>query len=100
MFKSLVLLASLVGAAAFAPQTSRPFSAFSLTCSVANGGIRHRLVPGFYGNPIDPLLVESSYGVKILCNSKSTYQMKKIRKWTEWQSMSYKEKSLYDEFIS
>ena len=24
--------------------------------------------------------------------------MKKIRKWTEWQSMPHKEKSLYDEF--
>ena len=24
--------------------------------------------------------------------------MKRIRKWTEWQSMPHKEKSLYDEF--
>ena len=50
------------------------------------------------GNPINPLLVESSYGCKVLCNSKSSYEMKKIRKWTEWQSMPHKEKSLYDEF--
>jgi len=50
------------------------------------------------GNPVNPLLVESSYGCKVLCNSNSSYEMKKIRKWTEWQSMPHKEKSLYDEF--
>ena len=50
------------------------------------------------GNPINPLLVESSFGCKVLCNTKSSYEMKKIRKWTEWQAMPHKEKSLYDEF--
>jgi len=50
------------------------------------------------GNPINPLLVESSFGCKVLCNMNSSYEMKKIRKWTEWQSMPHKEKSLYDEF--
>ena len=50
------------------------------------------------GNPINPLLIESSFGCKILCHSKSSYEMKKIRKWTEWQSMPHKEKSLYEEF--
>ena len=50
------------------------------------------------GNPINPLLVESSFGCKVLCNNKSSYEMKKIQKWTEWQSMPHKEKSLYDEF--
>jgi len=50
------------------------------------------------GNPINPLLMESSFGCKVLCNNKSSYEMKKIRKWTEWQSMPHKEKSLYDEF--
>jgi transcription initiation factor TFIIB len=50
------------------------------------------------GNPINPLLVESSYGCKVLCSTKSTYEMRKIRKWTEWQSMPHREKSLYDEF--
>ena len=50
------------------------------------------------GNPINPLLVESSYGCKVLCSNKSSYEMRKIRKWTEWQSMPHKEKSLYDEF--
>jgi len=50
------------------------------------------------GNPINPLLVESSYGCKVLCTNKSSYEMKTIRKWTEWQSMPHKEKSLYDEF--
>jgi transcription initiation factor TFIIB len=50
------------------------------------------------GNAINPLLVESSFGCKVLCNTKSSYEMKKIRKWTEWQSMPHKEKALYDEF--
>jgi len=50
------------------------------------------------GNPINPLLMQSSFGCKVLCNNKSTYEMKKIRKWLEWQSMPHKEKSLYDEF--
>ena len=50
------------------------------------------------GMPINPLLVESSYGCKIMCNKSSTYEMRKIRRYTEWQSMPYKEKSKYDDF--
>ena len=50
------------------------------------------------GNPINPLLMESSLGCKILCNSKSSYEMKRIRKWTEWGAMPHREKSLYEEF--
>ena len=50
------------------------------------------------GMPINPLLKESSYGCKVVCNSRSSYEMRKIRKYTDWQSMPYKEKSQYDEF--
>ena len=50
------------------------------------------------GKPINPLLVESSFGCRILCTPRSSYEMKKIRKWTEWQSIPHKEKTLYDEF--
>ncbi len=50
------------------------------------------------GMPINPLLKKSSYGCKVVCNSRSTYEMRKIRRYTEWQSMPYKEKSRYDEF--
>ena len=50
------------------------------------------------GMPINPLLEESSYGCKVLCTGRSNYQMRKIRRYTEWQSMPYKEKSRYDEF--
>jgi transcription initiation factor TFIIB len=50
------------------------------------------------GNPINPLLVQSSFGCKVLSSNKSSYEMKRISKWTEWQSMPHKEKSLYDEF--
>jgi transcription initiation factor TFIIB len=50
------------------------------------------------GAPINPLLPESSFGCKILCDSRSSYEMKKIRKWTEWMAVPHKEKSLYEEF--
>ena len=48
--------------------------------------------------PINPLLKESSYGCKVICAGRTTYEMRKIRRYTEWQSMPYKEKSQYDEF--
>ena len=50
------------------------------------------------GNPINPLLQESSFGCSILCGQNASYEMKRIRKWTEWQAMPHREKSLYDEF--
>lgn len=50
------------------------------------------------GMPINPLLKESSYGCKVLCSGGSSYEMRKIKRYTEWQSMPYKEKSHYDEF--
>ena len=50
------------------------------------------------GMPINPLLEESSYGCKVICGSGSSYEMRKIKRYTEWQSMPYKEKSHYDEF--
>ena len=50
------------------------------------------------GMPINPLLKESSYGCKVLCPVSSSYEMKKIRRYTDWQSMPYKEKSQYEEF--
>lgn len=50
------------------------------------------------GMPINPLLKESSYGCKVICSGVTSYEMRKIRRYTEWQSMPYKEKSQYDEF--
>jgi transcription initiation factor TFIIB len=50
------------------------------------------------GMPINPLLEESSYGCKVLISGPMSYEMRKIRRYTEWQSMPYKEKSQYDEF--
>lgn len=50
------------------------------------------------GMPINPLLQESSFGCKVMCIGSTTYEMRKIRRYTEWQSMPYKEKSQYDEF--
>lgn len=50
------------------------------------------------GNPINPLLLESSFGCKIMTSCKSSFEMQKIRKWTQWNAMPHREKSLYDEF--
>jgi len=50
------------------------------------------------GMPINPLLEESSYGCKVLCIGPMSYEMRKIRRYTEWVAMPYKEKSQYDEF--
>ena len=50
------------------------------------------------GMPINPLLEQSSYGCKVICKGNTSYEMRKIRRYTEWQSMPYKEKSQYDEF--
>ena len=59
---------------------------------------RHANDPTRCGNPIDPLLEESSYACKVLCASSSSYEMRNIRKWAKWQSMPPREKALYDEF--
>ena len=59
---------------------------------------KNKIDPTRCGNPINPLLIESSFGCKVICSNSSSYEMRKIRKWTEWQSMPHKEKSLYDEF--
>jgi len=58
----------------------------------------HNSDPTRCGMPINPLLQESSFGCKVLCGSGTSYEMRKIRRYTEWQSMPYKEKSQYDEF--
>ena len=58
----------------------------------------HSSNPTRCGMPINPLLRESSFGCKVICQGSTSYEMRKIRKYTEWQSMPYKEKSQYDEF--
>ena len=58
----------------------------------------HASDPTRCGMPINPLLKESSYGCKVIARGRLTYEMRKIKRYTEWQSMPYKEKSQYDEF--
>lgn len=50
------------------------------------------------GMPINPLLHESSFGCRVMNTGNNSYEMRKIRRYTEWQSMPYKEKSKYDQF--
>lgn len=55
--------------------------------------------PSRCGIPINPYLIESSYGCKIVpSGGKSSYEMRRIRQYTEWQAMPYSEKSRYEEF--
>ena len=58
----------------------------------------NRSDPTRCGMPINPLLKESSFGCTVCTGYRSTYEMRKIKRYTEWQSMPYKEKSQYDEF--
>ena len=50
------------------------------------------------GMPINPLLRESSFGLRVLTNTSSSFQMRKIGRYTSWIGMPYKEKAHYDEF--
>ena len=50
------------------------------------------------GMPINPLLQESSFGCKIICTGGTSYEMKKIARYTDWNAMPYKEKTIYDVF--
>jgi transcription initiation factor TFIIB len=50
------------------------------------------------GLPVNPLLPKSSLGCKIMCSGNSSYEMIKLSRYNEWQSMPYNEKSQYDAF--
>lgn len=58
----------------------------------------HNNDPTRCGMPINPLLKESSFGCKVLCYGSVSYEMRKIRQYTEWQSMPHKEKTQYEDF--
>jgi transcription initiation factor TFIIB len=55
--------------------------------------------PARVGLPINPLLRESSYGCRVTCPPRCSYEMRKISRYTNWQAMPYQEKSQYDEFM-
>jgi transcription initiation factor TFIIIB Brf1 subunit/transcription initiation factor TFIIB len=63
-----------------------------------NGEDRHGTDTTRCGNPGNPLLSESSFGLKIMSTHCSSYEVKKFMRYTEWQSMPHREKSLYNEF--
>jgi transcription initiation factor TFIIB len=50
------------------------------------------------GLPINPLLQESSFGCKVMNSGPCSYEIRKLRRYTEWQAMPYKEKARYDDF--
>jgi transcription initiation factor TFIIB len=54
--------------------------------------------PARCGLPINPLLEESSFGCKIHSGNKLSYEMQRIKRYTEWQATPYKEKQLYNDF--
>jgi transcription initiation factor TFIIB len=59
---------------------------------------RHATDPSRCGNPIDPLLEQSSYAGKVLCGGASSSEMKNMGRWIGWQGMPPHEKALYEEF--
>lgn len=58
----------------------------------------HGADPTRCGMPINPLLQESSFGCRVLNTSRSTYQMRMLGRFANWQSMPHREKTQYDEF--
>lgn len=58
----------------------------------------HMSDPARCGMPINPLLRESSFGCRLVTSGVFSYELGKIKRYIEWQSMPYKEKSQYDEF--
>lgn len=59
---------------------------------------KHGNNPTRCGNPVNPLLEESSIGCKIALQSHAKGEMIRIKKWMDWQAMPYNEKALYDAF--
>lgn len=51
------------------------------------------------GPPINPLLKESSIGCKVLCTGPTSFKILKVAQYAEWNSMPYKEKTRYDDFM-
>ena len=58
----------------------------------------HGSDPTRAGPPTNPLLPVSSIGCRVVLSGRATYEMRKIRRYTEWQAMPYKEKSQFEEF--
>lgn len=54
--------------------------------------------PSRCGIPNDPLFSDSSTSCKIISNGSMSYTMQKIRRYVQWQTMQYKEKSQYNDF--
>jgi len=50
------------------------------------------------GMPTNPFLEESSFGCKVISIGKTSYETRKLRRYTEWQSIPYDEKAMYEEF--
>lgn len=50
------------------------------------------------GIPINPLLCDSSFGCRIVCIGNVSYNMRRIRKYSDWHAMSYKDKMLSEDF--
>ncbi len=62
--------------------------------SSADGGCD----PTRCGLPVNPLLQESSYGCRVSFGYSASAEMRKVRRYTEWQAMPYREKARWDEF--
>ena len=59
---------------------------------------QHGSDPARCGMPTNPLLQESSFACSVATIRGMSFNMRRIKKYTEWQSMPYREKARYDEF--
>lgn len=59
---------------------------------------QHGSDPARCGMPTNPLLHESSFACSVAATRGMSFNMRRIKKYTEWQSMPYREKARYDEF--
>jgi transcription initiation factor TFIIB len=63
-----------------------------------NSDDAHHSDPTRCGLPTNPLLPMSSFGCGVAMRRGMSWQMRKIKQYTDWQAMPYKEKAIYEEF--
>ena len=63
-----------------------------------NSDDAHHSDPTRCGLPTNPLLYESSFGCGVAMRRGMSWEMQKIRQYTNWQAMPYREKAIYEEF--
>ena len=64
----------------------------------ATNGASSTSDPTRCGMPINPFFAESSFGCRLICSGSASYTVQKMRRYIEWHSMPYEEKTRYNDF--